>query len=599
MTGRLRKLDEDHALKIGHDFSLPLDIETKTTAILGIRGSGKTTTATVIAEELLGSGQQVVVIDPTDGWWGIRSSRDGTAPAFGVAVFGGRHGDLPLNAEDGAMIADLVVDERLSAILSLRHLESQEAMRRVVTDFAKRLYHRKGETGKDTPVLIAIDEAHLFVPQRVGAAEAPMVGAMQRLVRQGRSSGIGVCLIDQRPASVNKDVLTQIELLICHRTTSPQDRNALEAWIEENDSEDLGATFMKRLGTLKPGQAWFWSPGWLGIFQEVAVRMRSTFDSSATPKLGDQRVAPQQLAPIDIERIRERFKEQVEEAEANDPRALRKRIAELEAERENNSGELTDDLIEKFGSLVSAERHLREMIIDIARTMKMLVEADGPVARGSVELPPLPSLSKLADIVSGGAVVGPDSDMSTIGDSVARGASHASTVYPAPGTVYTVVTANAAGGGGSGVRRMLIALAQNQRGLTNRQLGLRAGLSSKSGTFSTYISKLRKDALITDVGDKRVITKAGLALVGKYEKLPTGDALFNYWMNSIGPNSGAARILGALHAAKRPMTNEEIGRKANISHASGTFSTYMSRLRGLELVTGSRGATQISEELCS
>src|SRR6202011_1269167 len=37
--------------------------------------------------------------------------------------------------------------------------------------------------------------------------------------------------------------------------------------------------------------------------------------------------------------------------------------------------------------------------------------------------------------------------------------------------------------GRGGLRRMLIALAQRP-GLTNRQLGLRAGLSSQSGTFS-------------------------------------------------------------------------------------------------------------------
>ena len=35
-----------------------------------------------------------------------------------------------------------------------------------------------------------------------------------RLVRRGRSSGIGVTLISQRPQVLNKDVLTQAETLI-------------------------------------------------------------------------------------------------------------------------------------------------------------------------------------------------------------------------------------------------------------------------------------------------------------------------------------------------------------------------------------------------
>lgn len=54
----------------GKTLELPIDAVTETFAILGIRGSGKTNTAGVIAEELLANGQQVVVVDPTDSWWG-------------------------------------------------------------------------------------------------------------------------------------------------------------------------------------------------------------------------------------------------------------------------------------------------------------------------------------------------------------------------------------------------------------------------------------------------------------------------------------------------------------------------------------------------
>jgi hypothetical protein len=45
------------------------------------------------------------------------------------------------------------------------------------------------------------------------------------------------------------------------------------------------------------------------------------------------------------------------------------------------------------------------------------------------------------------------------------------------------------------------------------------------------------------------------------------------------------------------LTNYQIGYAAGVSSESGTFSTYMSRLRGLELITGERGATRLSEEL--
>ena len=44
------------------------------------------------------------------------------------------------------------------------------------------------------------------------------------------------------------------------------------------------------------------------------------------------------------------------------------------------------------------------------------------------------------------------------------------------------------------------------------------------------------------------------------------------------------------------LTNAEIGDCAGISSASGTFATYMGKLRSLELVTG-RGQVQASPEL--
>jgi hypothetical protein len=150
--------------------------------------------------------------------------------------------------------------------------------------------------------------------------------------------------------------------------------------------------------------------------------------------------------------------------------------------------------------------------------------------------------------------------------------------------------------GSGGLRRILTALAQRQDGLTNRQIGVRAGLSSKSGTFSTYISKGRSNGWIADRGDRRVITEAGLAALGDYEPLPAGRDLLDHWLRELG-ESGAARLLKAVaDAYPAGLTNAEAGERANLSHGSGTFSTYLSKLRTLELVTG-RGELRASDEL--
>ena len=64
-------------LKIGSGrgaFSLPLEVVTQAMAVHGVRGRGKTVTVSVLVEEMLKLGIQVVVIDPTDVWWGLKSS---------------------------------------------------------------------------------------------------------------------------------------------------------------------------------------------------------------------------------------------------------------------------------------------------------------------------------------------------------------------------------------------------------------------------------------------------------------------------------------------------------------------------------------------
>lgn len=365
-----------HIGKVGRSrFLLPVDIATQAMAIHGVRGKGKTVTASVIVEELLTIGIQVVVLDPTDSWWGLKSTADGLGAGHPIVILGGEHGDLPLQAESGHLIADFAVEKRVSMILSLRHLR-KNAQRRFVTDFAEQLYHRKGEAKHRVPLFLAIDEASQYVPQRVMGDTARMVGAIQDIVRMGRSAGLGVALIDQRPATVNKDVLSQIELMVCHAVTSPQDRKALGEWVSQKDSEGREKEFMADLASLERGEAWFWMPI-TDLFERVRVRMRNTFDSSKTPEVGKAAVAPKKLATVDLEALRGALEETIAEAEANDPAILQRRIRELEAEIQNAppTGPSEEEIAESIRCSVD-----RELVTALAHLRKRFVAAIGPVA---------------------------------------------------------------------------------------------------------------------------------------------------------------------------------------------------------------------------
>ncbi len=617
-------------LRISSALTLPLDTITETLAILGIRGSGKTNTCVVLTEELLDAGQQVVVIDPTDVWHGLRSSKDGKRAGYPVVVFGGRHGDVPLSAGDGTTIADFIVEERVPAILSLRHFESQADQRRFVTDFARRLYHRKGEEGYDTPMLLAIDEAHLFVPQRVGAAEAQMVGAIQKLVRQGRSSGIGVALIDQRAASVNKDLLTQLELLICHRTSSPQDRKALEAWIEQHDTADQKGVFLKRLPELARGVAWCWSPGWLDIFKEVPVRARRTFDTSATPKAGEVRVTPTTLAKIDLDALKRRMAAAIDKAKADDPKALRARIEELSKSLAHHMLKpepppterievpiLTDEHMGKLEELVSlitdARHEVEEQITDATRQLgadvqratqyldvirervlfyRNLVKPEPTTRGGAKEVVAIDIESKRREpgskrIERPFMVGDPKAGMS---DAVLRKAidQHRSTSDPSNG------------GLGGGVRKCAIAIAQHHDGVTREQLTQLTGY--KRSTRDAYIQRLSQAGLVVvsaqSNGQCLIATQQCIEWLGSdYERLPTGDALRKHWMKRLPP--GEATVLFSAcerHPASvsRETITEETGYKRS------TRDAYVQRLLARRLLQeAERGHVRAAEMLFS
>lgn len=147
----------------------------------------------------------------------------------------------------------------------------------------------------------------------------------------------------------------------------------------------------------------------------------------------------------------------------------------------------------------------------------------------------------------------------------------------------------------AGARRMLIALAQRPQGLTKQQLGVRAGLAHSSGTFGTYLGKLRSESWVRNDGGALVITEHGQQALGEYEPLPTGRALYDHWMSQLP--DGAARMLTTLYTQyPDELSAEALGQASQISHTSGTFGTYLGRLRSLELVEGPRDRLKASGE---
>ena len=97
---------------------------------------------------------------------------------------------------------------------------------------ARRAYERK-EMGdisdeKGMPMVwMFIDEAHTFLP-REGETPATSV-LVNEWLRQGRQPGLSVVFATQRPSALHSDVMSQSDMIICHRLTAQDDIAALEA----------------------------------------------------------------------------------------------------------------------------------------------------------------------------------------------------------------------------------------------------------------------------------------------------------------------------------------------------------------------------------
>jgi hypothetical protein len=265
------------SLKISSELSLPREAATWVISYLAKRGAGKTYCAAVQAEEMLKAGIPIVVVDGMGIWWGLRVSADGESPGLPIIVFGGEHADLPLVPEKSAEMAKAVVESNISCVLDLSGL-SRYAARKIVMSFLNELY-RLNRVERH----VYIEESDMFAPQRpIGPEEALCLSAVDNFVRRGGNHNLGVTLITQRSAVLNKDILTQSDCLVILRTLAPQDKKAIQAWVEEQTDEDKKELnkWYDGLKSLENGEAWVWHPEEPPIFQRVMYRQRETFHAT-------------------------------------------------------------------------------------------------------------------------------------------------------------------------------------------------------------------------------------------------------------------------------------------------------------------------------
>jgi ribosome-binding protein aMBF1 (putative translation factor) len=98
-------------------------------------------------------------------------------------------------------------------------------------------------------------------------------------------------------------VLTQLSTLITLGVTSPQDRDAIKAWVDGNADRDKARDVYESLAHLRVGEGWIWAPD-LSLLQRVKFPPISTLDTSKTPKAGDAPITSPVFAERDISKLK-------------------------------------------------------------------------------------------------------------------------------------------------------------------------------------------------------------------------------------------------------------------------------------------------------
>lgn len=580
---------ETTALKFGEDLSLPYEVVTQKLAWLGISGSGKTYGATKLAELMLGIGAQIVVLDPVGVWYGLRLAGIHD-PKFKIVVFGGLHGDLPLDTSDGSRIADLVVERNISAILDVSQFEDDDDRERFATDFAARFFFRK--KAARSAVHLFVDECQDFVPQEV--SNKRMLATFNRLIKMGRNFGIGISLISQRPQEVNKKVLNQTEVLFAFRMNGPHERATVESWASTK-GYDSETSIGDALPTLKTGQPHVWSPNWLGISRVVRILPKMTRDVSETPKVGVAPIGHEALPPIDIEALRAHLKAltpEVPEDEADDeqaPAAYRARTHKLLAlvhKQEAQIDRLHEELHSKRSPLIDPQKLV--VVLEALRSDVEVMNASYKEATSAINELLLLARGEDAD---------ESDDAEDVPELVEEEDEEQSDEPEEEEEEDTASTGAVDGVALNRCARVLLAILARRKKATDRTwLSVHSGYSLRSSGVTNALSSLRTNGFIKDVGEGDAVaaTVAGQQHARKLNEyteteLDDPEAARAFWLNTRSLSKAQRKVLAVVFD-KYPHKTTEAGlsKGTGYSRTSSGLVNAVSNLRTRGFVQGSK-----------
>jgi DNA-binding MarR family transcriptional regulator len=404
-------------------------------------------------------------------------------------------------------------------------------------------------------------------------------------------------------------------MLVLLRTIAPQDLAAIDAWIDVHGTDDERKILKASLPSLPIGEAWLWSPGWPtvdGIFQRAQILPIETFDSGATPKPGEKRIEPKNLADVDLDALSRQMSATIEKAKAENPKELQKKIRELEAELKKSQNtrpapaKAEIKTIEKLVVDVKVLSRLEKLVEKFHAAVDKVVEVSEAITQESGILNG--SLSNARFIASAGVTpLHPNTQARRAAVPVLHTAARVPQ-SPIPRAPERKRDAVAFGDLKITPKQqdILDAIAWYESignpKPTNIQVGAIALIDATGGHFSNTVGPLSTAGLIERDRGHIWLTGEGRAVAKVPDNIATLDEYHNILRNRVRrARSASGRTVDVLNSIIKhggaEVTTASIGEEVGIDHTGGHFSNTIGPLSTLGLIERNQGVVRPTDVL--
>ena len=321
----------------GTEVSLPVvELLTGRGFVTGKSGSGKSNSASVIAEKLLDNGFGLLIVDIDGEYYGLKEE-------YEILHAGGdEECDIQVTADHAEKIATLALEQNVPIILDVSSYLDESEAEEVLTAVARSLFAKAKK--QKQPFLLLVEEVHEYIPENGSVGECGRM--LIKIGKRGRKHGLGICGISQRPADVKKDFITQCDWLLWHRLTWNNDTKVVR--------RILDGDYASAVENLDDGEG-FLMTDWAETVQRVQFYRKQTFDAGATPGLDD-------FERPELKSVSDDLVSELQE------------ISEEQKQTENRIAELREQLDEKNSRIAELEKELGDAR-DLSRMAEQFVDA--------------------------------------------------------------------------------------------------------------------------------------------------------------------------------------------------------------------------------